>query len=269
MSLLFLSCSRFTPIEGTYFSSQQDCFVLDGKTGLIENKQDYIKDELFLKQTNTRLKFREVSYSPGRLLFKRNVYKYHFKILKNTADSFMVSPHSKLAKSYFKKRDSIVFKTKYAFADQANSFTKIIYHSSRCFGCCKDLHLELDYSGNLKVTDNGSGLGGCMDSVLNDNYFGKVSYDDLERLKNIIKYAQLKTLEWPKSRNCHDAPDLTLILYQNEKRYYFKLNAPCVPIVSRQLTGFLNRLFRYHTLKKVDTTFTYERFTIGGEPVVY
>jgi len=257
--LFFISCSRFTPVDGTYFSGQQDCFVLDGKTGLIENKEDHIKDYLHLKQTNSRLKFRYKTVSPGRLVFKTNVYKYYFKLHYKTPDSFMVSPVSKLAKEYYKNRDSIVFKTKYAFADPANSFTKIVFHSSRCFGCCKDLHLELDYSGNLKVTDNGSGYRGCADPELNDNYFGKVSYEDLERLKIILKYAQLQTLEWPASRRCYDAPDLTLILYQNEKRYYFRMNAPCVPIVSRPLTGFLSRLFRYEALKKVDTTFTYER----------
>jgi hypothetical protein len=55
---------------------------------------------------------------------------------------------------------------------------------------------------------------GCNNSLLNDNYYGKVSYDDLERLTSILKYSQLKTLEWPESRNCYDPPDLTLILYQ-------------------------------------------------------
>ena len=257
--LLFTSCSKFTRLNGTYFSRQQDCFVVDDKVGVIENKQDYIKDNLVLKQRNNKLKFRSISYSTGRLIFKRNADKYYFKILYKTEDSFMVSPKSKLAKLYFDNRDSIVFKTKYQFADKTNYFNKIIYHSSHCFGCCKDLHLELDYSGNLKVTDNGSGTRGCIDSILNDNYFGKVSYNDLNRLRTILKYSQLKTLEWPESRHCFDAPDLTLIIYQNEERYHFKINAPCVPIISRQLTGFLNRLFKYETLKKADTTFTYER----------
>ncbi|MGG9961167.1 hypothetical protein [Ferruginibacter sp. SUN106] len=257
--LLLISCSKYTKLDGTYFSTQQDCFIIDDKDGVIENKRDYIEDNLVLKQKNTKLKFRSRSYGLMRRIFKRNISKYTFKILYKTEDSFMVSPKSKLARKYFKNRDSILFKTRYQFADQANYFTKIIYHSSHCFGCCKDLYLELDYSGNLKVTDNGSGKRGCTDSVLNDNYFGKVSYDDLERLKNILKYSQLKTLEWPKERNCFDAPDITLILYQNDKRYYFKENQPCIPIVSWQLTNFLGRLFRYSTLQKIDTTWKYEQ----------
>ena len=121
---------------------------------------------------------------------------------------------------------------------------------------CKDTHLELDYSGNLKVTNNGNGR---TDSALNDNYYGKVSFDDLERLRRILKYSQLKTLDWPASRQCYDAPNLTLIVYQNTRRYYFKINAFCLPIVSYELTKFLNRTFYYPTLKKVDTTFVYEK----------
>jgi hypothetical protein len=258
--LLLASCSKYTKLDGTYFSNQQDCFIIDDKDGVIENKRDYIEDNLVLKQKNTKLRFRSKSHGLLRQIFKRNVSKYKFKILYKTEDSFMVSPKSKLAKKYFNKRDSIVFKTKYQFSDQTNYFTKIIYHSSHCYGCCNDINLELDYSGNLKVTDNGRGwVRGCPDSVLNNNYFGKVSYDDLERLKNILKYSQLKTLEWPENRQCSDAPTLTLIIYQNDKRYYFKINKVCLPIVSYELIGFLNRLFRYEALKKIDTKFTYER----------
>ena len=261
--LIFLaSCSNYTRLDGTYFSNKQDCFILDGKDGLIEAKDQQILSNIYLKQTKNKLKFRSITLSPYSLPFKTHIYKrhvrkYYFKLLYKTEDSFMVSPVSRLSKKYFNNRDSITFKTKYQFADPTNYFTKIIYHSGRCFGYCNDLHLELDYSGNLKVTDNGNDR--KPDTVKNDNYFGKVSFEDLERLKTILKYSQLKTLVWPASRRCYDFPDLTLILYQNEKRYYFKMNAACLPVVSMQLTRFLSDLFKYNTLNKVDTTFTYER----------
>jgi hypothetical protein len=51
------------------------------------------------------------------------------------------------------------------------------------------LQLELDYSSNLKVTDNGIGRRYRTDGVLNDNYFGKAFDNDLERWKNILKYS--------------------------------------------------------------------------------
>ena len=254
--LFFASCSKGIRLDGTYFSNKQDCFILDGKTGVIESKEKHILDNLYLRQTNNKLKYRSITVSPGRLLFKKNIYKYYFKLLYKTEDSFMVSPVSKLSREYFNNRDSIVFKTKYRFSDQTNYFTKIVYHSGRCFGWCDDLHLELDYSGNLKVTNNGNGR---TDTAKNDNYFGKVSYDDLERLRTILKYSQLKSLEWPAGRRCYDFPDLTLILYQNDKRYCFRINAACLPIVSYELSRFLNGLFKYDALRKVDTTFTYER----------
>lgn len=254
--IFFASCSNYIRLDGTYFSNKQDCFILDGKDGVIESKDKFILDNLYLRQLKNKLKFRSITVSPHRLLFKKHIYKYYFKLLYKTEDSFMVSPVSRLSKNYFNGRDSIVFKTKYQFSDQTNYFTKIIYHSGRCFGYCDDLHLELDYSGNLKVTNNGNGR---SDTGKNDNYFGKVSFDDLERLRTVLKYSQLKSLEWPTSRSCFDAPDITLILYQNEKSYYFRMNGACLPIVSHDLTRFLSGLFKYNTLNKVDTTFTYER----------
>jgi hypothetical protein len=256
VSLFLVSCSRYTKLEGTYFSARQDCLVLDGKSSIIESDGSGIDSHLELKQKRNRLKFKSRTLAPDKLLFRIKTYRYNFKIHYRNADSFMVSPVSRLARSYFKNRDSIVFKTKYGFADPTNTFTRIVFHSGRCFGFCPDLHLELDYSGNLKVTDNGNGMN---DTLKNDNYYGKVSPGDLQRLKNILKYSQLKTLKWPAERRCTDMPEYTLIVYQNEKRYYFKMNSACLPIVSYELTRFLRGLFKYETLKKTDTTFTYER----------
>ncbi len=256
VSIFIVSCSRYTKLEGNYFSAQQDCLVLDGKSSLMENNETTIKDRLLLKQKRNKLKFKSQTWVPGRLLFRTRTERYNYRIHYRNADSFMVSPVSRLSRSFFKDRDSIVFKTKYGFADPTNTFTRIIFHSGRCNGYCNDLHLELDYSGNLKVTDNGNGL---TDTLKNDNYYGKLSPGDLQGLKNILKYSQLKTLRWPAERKCYDMPVYTLIVYQNGKRYYFKMNSACLPIVSRELTRYLNRLFRHETLKKTDTTFTYEQ----------
>ncbi len=253
-------CSRYTIEDGTYFTGSQDCMIVDGKQGLLEYKCGYVEDNLIVKQSRYKIIFRKKAYQSRILPFLVKWHRYKFRILDKTPTTFSAEPATKRTKKYFERSAKIEFKLRKEFADETNYFTRIIYHSSHCYGCCSDLHLELDYSGNLKVTDNGRGwMKGCEDSILNDNYFGKVSYDDMGRLKNILKYSQLKTLEWPETRACVDAPDITMIIYQNEKRYYFKINQPCLPVVSWQLTGFLNRLFRYESLKRMDTTFVYER----------
>lgn len=260
IAILTISCSKFTRLEGRYFSNQQDCLSLDDDDAIVETKKANIYDGLLFKQTDLKLKFRSKANFFWRLRHRRRVDRFVFKIIHKTDDSFMVSPSSRQAKRLFNNRDSITFKTKYHFIDQTNYFKTIVYHSSHCYGCCSDLHLEIDYSGNLKVTDNGRGwLRGCPDSILNNNYFGKVSLQDLDRLKRILWYSQLKTLDWPDERFCVDAPDLTLIIHQNDTTYHFKKNAPCVPVISRELTTFLGRLFSYETLKKVDTTYVYEK----------
>ena len=259
LSCLFLSaCSTSPKVQGTYFTENQDCFVLDGKYGIVESKENGIVSNLTLRQTEGKLKFYlSRRWRPPLSMLKRRTDKYYFRLLQRKGDSLIVAPESGQAKAFFNNKSYLVFTTKTHFADQTNYFHKIIFHSSRCFGYCKDLHLQLDYSGNLKVTNNGDGTGD--DTARNDNYFGRVSYKDLDSLRSILKYSQLKTLVWPANRRCVDLPDFTLILYQYDKRYYFHINAGCQPIVSAELTSFLYKLYNYPTLHKVDTTFTYER----------
>lgn len=254
--LLFVTaCKPYEELSGTYFSDKQDALYIDDDNSVIENKSDYLIGNfgyLWVKQSRKRIKFKDYK---GFSLLKKAAKNYTFRYVVLDENSFAAYPRSKSAKEYFNGREFIIFKTKYLFSDNTNSFDKIYFHSSRCFGLCNELHLELDYSGNLKVTDNGNGRD---DSAKNENFYGKVSFNDMERLNRILKYSQLKTLEWP-ARSCFDAPDITLIVCQGEKRYYFKENLPCIPIVSWELTNFLNKLFCYESLKKVDTTFRYEQ----------
>jgi hypothetical protein len=243
-------------LDGTYFSNGQDCMYFTGSSGVIESKDHGILGHLSLKQTKNKLRFYSTRRMSPLFFFRKRTDKYYFRLLERREDSFMVAPISQRAREFFNNQQYLIFTTKYHFSDQTNYFTKIIYRSSRCFGLCHDLHLQLDYSGNLKVTDNGDGI---TDTAKNDNYFGRVSYEDLDSLRTILKYSRLKTLVWPANRHCTDFPDLTLILYQQDKRYYFHINAACLPIVSAELNGFLQSLFNYRTLHKVDTTWTYER----------
>ena len=257
--LLFLfltSCSTSSKVIGTYFSANQDCLSLDQERGLIEAKEIGILDGHKVIQSKNKLKFFLVSRRP--FPFKRRYDKYYFRWLEKKGDSVMIAPISKKADTFFHNKRYIIFTTKEHFADPTNYFTKIVFHSGRCFGACDDLHLQLDYSGNLKVTNNGNTR---TDSTRNDNYYGKISYEDLYRLRIILQNSRLKTLEWPNPRiiQTFDAGDITLILYQYEKHYYFRQDAASVPLVSWELVGFLRSLFTYPTLHKVDTTFTYEK----------
>lgn len=269
MKLLFfvclffcLSCSHYTPLEdGIYFSKKQDAVIIDGNEGVLENKCYSIERDLKLKQTRTHITFKGRHHRLKLLPFLFKRYQFKFAIGATNENSFTLLPQSEMAKELFGSGDGIEFKTKYQFKDITNYFTKIVFHSSRCFGYCHDLQLELDYSGNLKVTDHGNGRN---DSAVNKNYVGKLSYDDLERLKEILIYSQLKTLEWPQERLCFDDPVYTLILYQNDKRYFFSQNVNCMPIVSFPLTNFLSKLFCHESLKSVEESFHYETDVYGS-----
>ncbi|RYY63584.1 MAG: hypothetical protein EOO12_11905 [Chitinophagaceae bacterium] len=236
-----------------------DALVADGRVGVLENHGSFIIDQLEFRQRAHSLRFRTVAYPGSGLIRLPHITRYRFRVLSNSADTLLLSPASRAAKRFFAGRDSLVFKPKYAFADRQASFTKIIFHSGHCFGQCNDLHLELDASGRLNITNNGHGMPGVPGTQRNDNYRAQLSADDLERLHNILRMSQLSTLQWPATRRCHDAPDLTLIIYHNGQRSYLHINAACEPIVSRPLTRFLYRLFNCPGLQAVDSSFRYER----------
>ena len=256
--LVFLSaCAPYPKISGNYFTDNQDCLVLNGKNGLVESRENGLFRFLSLRQTKEKLKFYSVRHMRpplGFLVVRPD--KYFFRVLERKGDSIVVAPISRKAKALYNGKRYLTFMTQDHFDDQTNYFHKIIFHSGRCFGYCDDLHLELDYSGNLKVTNNGNGRG---DSGVNLNYFGRVSYQDMDSLRTILRHSQLKTLVWPTNRNWHDDPDHTLIIYQYEKRYYFHANRLNEPVISYELTDFLYNLFKYPALHRVDTTFSYEK----------
>lgn len=258
--LSFVSCSRYVKTDGTYFSAEQDCLFADGKKGLLESKCTYILEGMYLREHRNVINFFERKRFYNLLHFWRNRRRYRLKVLHRGDDSLLLMPASRLARKYFDNRKTILFKTRNYFADPTNTFTKIIFHSGRCYGCCPEMHLELDYSGNLKVTNNGSSsYYGCPDSSVRQSYYGKVSFTDLDRLKRILQTSQLKTLDWPSDRRCSDAPDYNLIIYSQGRRYQFKINSACEPVISRRLTFYLDWLFRYPALKKITTAYTYEQ----------
>ena len=97
MMTLICSCSKYTKLAGTFYSNQQDCFDIDGNYGAFESKQKYIQRELDLKQTRNKLKF---SLVKTKNFFYKGCDRYNFKILNNNADSFIITPTSRLAKEY-------------------------------------------------------------------------------------------------------------------------------------------------------------------------
>lgn len=255
--LCLTSCSASHEIEGFYYSGNQDCLVLKGKQSAVESRESDKLEDLNIKQTRNKLKFIGPTYR--FLFFKRALYKVKFSILERKEDSFMVAPISKTARELFNNKPYIIFTTKYHFGDQTNYFTRLQFHSSRCYGFCHDRVLALDYSGNLKVTDRGDGMSGSPDSALDQNFLGKLSYGDLENLRTILKYSRLKTLDWPANRRCYDAPVFTLTLHQYDTTYYFNISSLCEPFVSYDLTFFLSHLFQHPSLQQVDTAWTYEK----------
>jgi hypothetical protein len=250
--ILLSSCKPFPKMSGTYFTGRQDAIVVDDQFGILETYENGALENLRFKQTRNRIKFKSVS--KGRIpILQRHVEKYRFKVLSDLNDEFLLSPSSAKSKSFFENRDSILFRSKFQFRDNTINWTKIIFHSSHCFGLCPDYSVEIEKNGRIRLTNHGGGMGM---PVLNDNYTSMLSGSERTALENIITYSQLHTLKW-KTRLCCDAPVITIIIYFNQKCIYLESMWP--PVVSASLIRFLSRQFYNRSLQKVDTTFSYER----------
>jgi hypothetical protein len=241
LTISLLSCSPVHRLDGQYFSTHQDCIEVFKKNGRIEDYDNGIIDNLLVRQTGNKLKYRSLS-SASHGLFRRIVRKYKFRFIYKTTDSLMVTPSSRLAKRHFDNRDSIVFKPQFSFADKLLNFEKIIYHAGHCGnGRCDAYDLQLDKEGNVKITVHPDKP---LPERIDRSYEGRLTQDERDKLMRTLKYAQLNTLAWP-PRMCCDLPINTLIIYFNGKRLY--LQSMYVPIVSENLVYFLYKIASLHS----------------------
>lgn len=248
---LFSSCASYTGMSGVYYTDKQDAIVIEDKKGLIEVFGKAPLERLSVKQKRGKLRFKSVA--KGRIpIIQYHSDRYRFKVLSDQDDVFKLSPTSRLSKAYFDNWDTIVFKSKYSFIDKNIQWDRIIYHSSRCYGMCPDFSIEIDKAGVIKLTNRGSGENGVN---LNDNYIGKLTDTQMERLQRILSLSQLNTVKWA-PRLCCDAPKSTIIIFFNQK--CVRLHSMWTPVVSWDLVRFLSSQFKNSSLQKIDITFQYE-----------
>lgn len=123
-------------------------------------------------------------------------------------------------------------------------FEKIVFHTTGCYGYCSVYNMELDsgkrlklvtaaayrYKGHLKFVKNKKRIG-SFNGVVDDSLFSKIQ-QELENV-NLDRLTFDGTL-------CCDAPVITIIIYCNGKRYYFKSMTP--PEEAKKLIDLLYKV---------------------------
>ena len=139
-------------------------------------------------------------------------------------------------------------------------FSKIIFHTSSCFGCCSVYHLEVDSDKTFKLyaekvykkdamlmSDTDSSLAGYYKGIVNDTTFNELTKQ--------IQTIGIDTLDFGNSLCC-DGSTITLIIYHDGKRKF--LQSMTVPEPACKVTSPLFEICEKGKMEKTNKKFTIE-----------
>lgn len=137
------------------------------------------------------------------------------------------------------------------------NFEKIIFHSSRCFGSCPIINLQVnkDKSILLSRTKNETMSKIVTDINYNEFDYFKGTLSDKIYNQLISELVKTKDLKFD-SQNCCDAPLKTMIIYQGGKRKEIETMFP--PEEADNLISILYKISELENLTKVTEKFEIE-----------
>lgn len=197
-------------------------------------------------------------YTSSRTDFKiKYIDRYDLQILGLTDSTLTVIPVSDFSKKFFDK-PIIIFKKQEFNVDNSISFEKIIFHTTECFGSCNVYHLQIDSSKNIQLQvevayENRSYQ---RDTSKQGFYSGRLPDSLYEKFIQAFKTSNLRRLKMNETECC-DGVIITMILYFNGQRKYFKTMTP--PMISRNLVTTLYRICSSGNLTKTRAAFILER----------
>lgn len=144
--------------------------------------------------------------------------------------------------------------------DSSFSFTRLLFHTSTCFGSCPVIHLEISsdksirFSGNYLKDENFSDI----DSIRTGNFSGQLSDELFDEMIDLIIKSKITELDQSQDQIlCCDGAIKTLILYHNDSRTYYKTMFE--PKVLRELISFLYEIDKNVNLTMVEENFAFEK----------
>ncbi|MEX6690106.1 DUF6438 domain-containing protein [Danxiaibacter flavus] len=230
---------------------------------------DSVRDENYLTNADFReepfklviikdtLSFQQ-RYTSSKTNFKvKYVDRYDFKVDQQSDSILVLRPVSEPSKNFFLGKEVLTFKKQETTVDKSIQFQKLVFHTTTCHGTCNAYHMELNNSRHFKlyaetVYDQDS----FRTDSLDQGYFtGKVTDTLYHKLIAALQTSNLKTLRM-KNEFCCDAPIITMIIYFNGQRKYFKSMSP--PIVANNLINTLYEICKQNRGTKTNKKFMFE-----------
>lgn len=128
---------------------------------------------------------------------------------------------------------------------------KIIFHSSRCNGSCPSLDPKIDSSRKIFVNRKYYKTKSGLDKRFSGQFSGSLDQSKYNKLIELLQNCSLDVLQFP-AIICCDAPIITIIVYYNGDRKYFKSMTP--PRITNELISFLKTIGNDKELIKTNET---------------
>lgn len=139
-------------------------------------------------------------------------------------------------------------------------FEKIIFHSSRCFGDCPVIHLQVNNDkslllSKLKSTRMAKVVGGKLPERQEEYEYFKGEISDSYYNELLAALAKTDTVSF-KGTNCCDAPMKSIIAYYNGKRKHIETMFP--PKHGEELINILYKISKSEDLEQTTEKFEIE-----------
>jgi len=142
---------------------------------------------------------------------------------------------------------------------EVSTFEKIVFHSSRCFGSCPIINLQVNKDKSILLSKTAAPMKGKLsDNVSKEEEFhyfrGTLNSELYDQLISELNKIQELKFDGP---NCCDAPMKTLIIYQGGKRKAVETMFP--PEEAEGLISILYQISKLDNLTEVNEKFEIEK----------
>ncbi|WP_207512917.1 DUF6438 domain-containing protein [Longitalea luteola] len=127
------------------------------------------------------------------------------------------------------------------------TFSKLIYHLSKCNGTCPSMDLQIDNNKNVYVNREFYRTKSTIDSVNSGRFKGTLSQGQYNKLIEVLKKSKLDSLEFTPV-GITDVSETTLIVYYNGKRKYLHSARPAP--AAEELINFIKSVGNDRSLER-------------------
>ena len=227
LSYFMGSYAQLDKLKGAWVTPQQEFIsIVDTNNIKVENylSNADLRDEHFrLFLYKDTLSFQR-HYTSSRTQFKvQHIDRYDLRVLRITDSMLEVEPVSSFSKEFFKGKDKLTLVRQELTIDRDLQFEKIVVHTSRCYGTCGVYHMEINNTGSFKLLASfiHNDYNWQGDTAKQGYYTGKLPVATYDSLINALQTCSLRTLRM-RTVECCDGGILTMIIYFNGQRKYFK-----------------------------------------------